>query len=417
VALFEENARHVATICTRLDGLPLAIELAAARINLFTPQEIVARLNLDAPQRLALLASPARDLPARQQTLRSAIAWSHDLLNSDEQLLFARLGVFVGGAALSAIEVVCNARGDLPMGVPDGVASLLDKSLLRRQADDAGGNARFTMLETILEYARERLAASGEAATVRRFHAEFYLGIATAAAHELHGSQQGMWLDRLEQEHDNLRAVLAWSQTEDGDVEIGLRLAAALGSFWEVRGYHTEGRSWLTSVVKRSGVQPQQDGTYPTDRLPRSDASIAALAALARLAHPQGDYGLARRMYAASLAVAQALEDEAGIARALEGLGSVAIYEHQDTATARPLYEQSLALYRQNGNKWGVAYVLLDLAEALGCKAIVMGQQDWLRKVWNFSANSVTKATLRCACWFCRMIRGGKATPYLRATR
>jgi predicted ATPase/transcriptional regulator with XRE-family HTH domain len=364
-ALTEENARHVATICARLDGLPLAIELAAARINLFTPQEIVARLNLDAPERLALLASPARDLPARQQTLRGAIAWSYDLLNNGEQLLFARLGVFVGGATLSAIEAVCNARGDLPMHISEGVASLLDKSLLRRHADAADGAARFTMLETILEYARECLEASGETASIRRLHAEFYLGIATAAVQELHGPQQGIWLDQLEQEHDNLRAALNWCQAEEGDLAIGLRLAAALGPFWEVRGYHTEGRSWLMSVLKQSGVQPQQDGTYATDLLPRTDASIAALAAFARLTHRQGDYDLARRMYAAGLAGAQALEDEAGIATALEGLGSVAIYKDEDTATARPLYEQSLALYRQIENKGGIAYVLLDLAEIL----------------------------------------------------
>lgn len=278
---------------------------------------------------------------------------------------FARLGVLVGGATLSAIEAVCNARDDLPMHVPDGVASLLDKSLLRRHADTADGAARFTMLETILEYARECLEARGETTSVRRLHAEFYLGMATAAAQELHGPQQGMWLNRLEQEHDNLRAVLAWSQTEDGGVEIGLRLATALGPFWEVRGYHTEGRSWLTSVLKQSGVLLQQDGTYPTEVLPRNDASIAALAALARLAHRQGDYDFARAVYQASLAVAQALEDEAGIARALEGLGSVAIYEHEDAVTARPLYEQSLALYRQIGDKWGIAYLLLDLAEVL----------------------------------------------------
>jgi tetratricopeptide (TPR) repeat protein len=245
------------------------------------------------------------------------------------------------------------------------VASLLDKSLLRRQADDAGGSVRFTMLETILEYARERLEASGEAAAIRRLYAEFYLAIATAAAQELHGPQQGLWLDRLEQEHDNLRAVLAWCLLTDGDADTGLRLAAALAPFWELRGYHTEGRSWLTRVLKRSGLQPVSEATDPTDLLVRNDASIAALAALARLAHRQGDYGLARRMYAASLAGAHAFEDEAGIARALEGLGSVAIYQHQDTATARPLYEQSLALYRQIGSRWDVAYVLLDLAEVL----------------------------------------------------
>jgi tetratricopeptide (TPR) repeat protein len=280
--------------------------------------------------------------------------------------------VFVGGGTLEAVEAICNADGALPFDVVDGVATLLDQSLLLQE--EQGGAARVTMLETIREYALERLEAHGEAANIRRQHTEFYLGLAVSAAREVHGQQQGTWMDRLEREHDNLRTVLTWSLRVEGGLDIGLRLAVALGPFWEVRGYHTEGRIWLTRLLKRSGVQPEQDGTYPTNLLSRNDDAIAALATLARLAHRQGDYGLARQMYAASLAVARAVEDEAGIARALEGLGSVAVYEHQDTATARPLYEQSLALYRQIGNKWGIAYVLLDLAEILEMQGDIEGK-------------------------------------------
>jgi predicted ATPase len=194
-ALTEANASDVAAICARLDGLPLAIELAAARTKLFTPQALLARLALthrDSP--LHLLAGGARDLPARQQTLRNAIAWSYDLLDAGGQALLRRLGVFVGGCTLEVIAAVCNANSDLRMDIVDGIASLVDHSLLQ-QAEGANGEPRFRMLETIHEYALEQLAASAEAEALRQQHAAYYLVLAERAEPQLRGPQQGVWLD------------------------------------------------------------------------------------------------------------------------------------------------------------------------------------------------------------------------------
>ena len=196
----DENAPAVAEICARLDGLPLAIELAAARIKLLTPAAMLERLG----SRLKLLGGGARDLPERQRTLRGTIEWSFALLEEGEQVLFGRLAVFSGGRTLEAIEAVCEAEGDLPMDALEGVSSLLDKSLLR-QEEGPGGEPRFVMLETIHEYAREKLQASGEAEEVRRLHAEYFLAVAEEAEQGLWESEQGGWLDRLEAEHDNMR--------------------------------------------------------------------------------------------------------------------------------------------------------------------------------------------------------------------
>ena len=199
------NAPAVAEICVRLDGLPLAIELAAARIKLLPPQALLARLG----QRFALLTSGARDVPARQQTLRNTIDWSYHLLDAEEQRLFRRLSVFVGGATLEAIEAVCTALGDEPGLVLDGMASLIDKSLLQ-QTEQEAEEPRFVMLETIREYGREALAAPGEVEVTRQAHAAYYLALAEAAEQEWEGPQQAVWFARLEQEHDNLRAAMNW---------------------------------------------------------------------------------------------------------------------------------------------------------------------------------------------------------------
>ena len=235
------NAPAVAEICVRLDGLPLAIELAAARIKLFPPQAMLARLG----RRLELLRGGARDVPDRHQTLRHAIAWSYDLLEAGEQALFRRLAVFARGCTLEAAEAVCQAVDDPAAGpgqsleVLDGVASLVDKSLLRQQ-EQASGEPRFRMLETIREYGLECLTASGEEPAVRRAHADYYLALAEAAEPALTGPEQATWLERLEAEHDNLRAALQWAE-ESGEAEIGLRLAGALCQFWLMRGLSARG--------------------------------------------------------------------------------------------------------------------------------------------------------------------------------
>ncbi|MDQ5851887.1 MAG: adenylate/guanylate cyclase domain-containing protein, partial [Chloroflexota bacterium] len=270
------TAPAVAEICVRLDGLPLAIELAAARSKLLSPQALLQRLQ----HRLQVLTGGARDLPARQQTLRSTIDWSFSLLEAGEQTLFARLGVFVGGFSVEAAETVCHESGigdqwsgvrgqesgdegrsaspsqiptpdsRLPIPVLDGLQSLLDKSLLH-QVPGASGEPRFRMLEIIREYALERLAARGEVEATERTHATYYLTLAEAAAPELQGSRQGAWLEQLEMEHDNLRAALRWSLNR-GEVEVGLRLGAALWRLWHMRGYVSEGREWLEKLLPLS---------------------------------------------------------------------------------------------------------------------------------------------------------------------
>jgi predicted ATPase len=253
-AVTNQNAPALAEVCARLDGLPLALELAAARIKLFSPEALLARLN----SRLAVLTGGPRDLPERQQTLRNTIEWSYNLLDAGEQTLFRRLSIFVGGCTGDAVEAVCNPDGDLPLEVIDRLAALLDKSLLK-QLEGSDGAPRFMMLETIREYALERLAASGETEVLRRRHAECFLALAETAEPQFHGSDQRLWLDRIEIEHDNLRAALAWSlegqratpQSPDDQLRsaLGLRLAAALWQFWDRRGYAPEGRRWLERTL------------------------------------------------------------------------------------------------------------------------------------------------------------------------
>jgi predicted ATPase/class 3 adenylate cyclase len=217
-----ESAPAVAEICVRLDGLPLAIELAAARITMLPPRAMLQRLT----SRLKLLTGGARDLPERQRTLRATIEWSHALLEEGEQLLFGRLAVFSGGRTLEAIEAICDTRSDLTVDVFEGVSSLLDKSLLR-QEEGANGEPRFVMLETVHEFAREKLQGSGEAEQIKRVHAEYFLTLAEEAYPELKGANQLQWLERLEVEHDNMRAALSWT-LERKEVEVALRLGGVL---------------------------------------------------------------------------------------------------------------------------------------------------------------------------------------------
>ena len=247
-----DNAPAVAEICYRLDGLPLAIELAAARIKLLTPQAMLGRLG----NRLKLLTGGARDLPERQRTLKSTIEWSYGLLEEDEKVLFARLSVFAGGRTMEAIEAICDAEDDLPVDVLDGLASLVDKSLLK-QEEGVGGEPRFVMLETIHEFAREKLQESEEGEDIRRLHAEYFLALAEEGDPGLEeGSQQPVWLERLEEEHDNMRRALSWSLGQGQDSELALRIGAALGEFWYLRGYWSEGRRWLEEALAKSSPAP-----------------------------------------------------------------------------------------------------------------------------------------------------------------
>lgn len=336
-ALTSENAPAVAEICYRLDGLPLAIELAAARIRAFPPQALLRRQS----SRLKLLVGGARDRPVRQQTLRAAIQWSYSLLNDTEQRLFARLAAFAGGCTMEAAEIVCNIAGDLndddlndggdSAWVADEVASLVDKSLLRRR--EAHQEPRLQMLETIREYALEGLEESGEEAIVRRQHAAYFLSLAERAASELSGPRRTDWLDRLEDEHDNLRAALQWAK--ERDEETGLRLAVVLGQFWELRGFLSEGARWLAELL-----------AVAQDRVPELRAAALKVAGSRAFAP---DFATAAELTEQSLRLYREVADEHGAAEALHQRGIIAFYQ-ADYGRASDCLAQSLELARSLGD-------------------------------------------------------------------
>ena len=340
-----DTALAVAEICYRLDGLPLAIELAAARIRLLPPRAMLARLE----NRLDFLTGGARDLPARQQTLRNAIAWSYDLLNENEQKLFQQLSVFAGGCTLDAVEAVAGDHPDR-VSVLDQLGSLLDKSLLR-EVDDTNGEPRFVMLEMLREFGLEQLEVSGEQETIRHRHANFFLALAEQAEAILESAEQVHWIDRMEQEHDNLRAALEWSKTAGGAGDICLRLAGTLGLFWEVRGHFSEGRERLSSVLS---TEPAQGRTALRARL---------LAREAELAYRQSDYSATISLAGESLAICREVGDKLGIASALIKLGNAAT-EVGDYATASGFLEEALTIWRDLEDKHGTARALISLGWA-----------------------------------------------------
>ncbi len=340
-ALTDENALAVTAIVRRLDGLPLAIELAAARVKVLPPQALLARLE----QRLPLLTGGGRDLPVRQQTMRDAIAWSHDLLSAEEQALFRRLAVFIGGFTLEAAEAVANAVGNLGIDPFDGVCSLADKSLLRHE-DGPTGEPRYAMLETVREFALERLAASGEEGATRDAHARHFLALAERVAPALFGPDQASCLGRLETEHANLRAALGW-MLERYDPDSGVRLAGYLVQFWYTRGHLAEGRAWLEQALARSS------GRTSPDRLD-------VLKAAGVLAEAQGDQPRAAAHYEEALGLARQLGNEFAIAFSLHGLASVA-YDQGDVPRATALYEEALGRFRQLDRPRGIAASLSHL--------------------------------------------------------
>jgi predicted ATPase/class 3 adenylate cyclase len=359
-----ENAPAVAEICARLDGLPLAIELAAARIKLLPPKAMLARLQ----SRLSVLVGGERDLPSRQQTLRGAIDWSYNLLDEEEQVLFRRLSVIIGGCTLQAAEAICGTDDRPPptddrlptnpviphsqfriphsVDVLGGLESLLDKSLLR-QEEQEDGEPRFYMLETIREYASERLAESGEDVTLSQSHAEFFLELVEEAAPQLYRPRQLEWLDRLELEHDNLRAALGWSLRQE-EVQIALRLAGSLWHFWWVRGYLTEGRKWLEEICRLAAARGNQTREY-----------ARVLQELAVLCRNVGDLSCTATYARQSESLSRQIGDEQNLAWALAVL-AVAQHMQGEAATARATAEESVALFSKLGNdEWGRATALL----------------------------------------------------------
>jgi predicted ATPase len=353
--LTEENAPAVAEICVHLDGLPLAIELAAARIKLLPPQAMLNRLE----RRFDLLTGGAVDLPERQKTLRNAIDWSYDLLNEGEQAMLARLAVFVGGCSLEAAEGVGGAPYGLGMGeVIDVLASLVDKSLVR-QLEGADGEPRFGMLETIREYALARLDERGEGEELQRRHAERFLALAEAAEPELVRAGQATWLQRLDEENGNIRAALAWS-LRSGEVELGLRMSGALVRFWSIRGHMAEGRRWLTDAMERASGLP---------------ASVLAKAyyAAGYSALGQGDYVQAKPFFEECLVLARESGDVRLEAASLQQLGFLVMarggYVEDADERAGALAERSLELARTVGDKLtasGALNILADRASARG---------------------------------------------------
>jgi len=379
----DDNAATLASICSRLDGIPLAIELAAARVRSLSVEEIEGKLN----QRFRLLTGGSRTALPRQQTLRSLIDWSYDLLDDPAKVLLQRLSVFAGGWLLEAAESICAGDALDESQILDLLTSLSDKSLV--VADPNSASSRFRMVETVRQYAKERLLEGGGGEAVRDRHIDHYLGLAEKAEPELVGARQVEWLRRLAQEHDNLRAALEWSLAQPASSR-GLRLCGALQRFWMTRGHVSEGREWCTRVLSAPGASQRTAqrakvlngaGLLAYHQLDYAAARVYHGEALAIrrelgdrkgiavslnnvgiVALDQGDVGLARSMHEASLAIARELGNRHGIACSLGNLAMVAA-ERQDFAGARPLAEECLAIQRELGDQAGIAIGLHTLAD------------------------------------------------------
>jgi predicted ATPase/Tfp pilus assembly protein PilF len=404
-ALTAANAAAVATLCARLDGLPLALELAAARVRLLSAQDLQARLE----RRLELLTGGPHDLPARQQTLRATLDWSHDLLDPVEQRLLARLAVFAGGCTLAAAEAVGAADGDPGWSVLDGLTGLVANSLLYRddQDQDRRGEAegaepaegsRLRLLETVREYAWERLQASGQADAVGGRHAAYFLALAEQAWPELWGAEQERWYARLDRDQDNLRAALAWAIAEP-DPELLVRLAGALGPYWEARGRFSEAHRWLDAAL---GAQPVprwararalnaksrlllllEDDVAPAlpfleealtlfQGLDDTRWTVVSTSHLAAVLRQVGQHEQADARFDESIELGRRHGDAWALSLALNNYGDDLLEQRADTARARPLLEESLALRRTLGEPRGLVTTLNNL----GVIALLDGDLD-----------------------------------------
>lgn len=383
--LTDDNAQAVAAICIRLDGIPLAIELAAARVRVLTVEQILARMD----DWFRLLAGTQRSAPTRQQTLKATLDWSYSLLTAEERRLFRRLAVFVGGWSLEAAEQVGAVHGNLPDDTLDLLTRLIDKSLVH--VDESGGAARYRMLEPLRQYGLHHLVETGEETSVRERHARFYRLLVEQAVPELHGPRQIEWFARLDRELGNLRAALQWMASHD-DVEL-LRSAVALALFWETRGHLREGRRWLEAALAA-----EHDDVH---LLLRSHA----LAGLGRLAHQQTEFVASEAFHAESLEIYRALGDVRGIASALSELGKEARM-HLDDERSQQLLEESLALCLKLDDRPTSAYALLNLGITLWSRGDLTRAEELLQhslRLYREDADlrfvAITQAMLGLTAW------------------
>ena len=355
-AIAPENAPAIQEICSRLDGLPLAIELAAARTKVLPPSAILDRLQ----SRLQLLTGGSLDLPERQHTLRNTIDWSHDLLNEAERKLFRRLSVFVGGCTLEAAEAVCNTGHDLGIDLFEGLSSLVGQNLVQR-IDRSETEPRFEMLETIREYALARLNESDEQSAARRAHAAYCLVLAEEGNPELGPADRGRWLAQCDAEIDNFRFALDWLfQTQD--LDWGLRLCMALFRFWDMREHLTEGRERLETILRLAGAERAKER-----------AKVSHF--IGALATAQGDYPAAEHYLQHGLSLYEELGDQPGIAASLNAL-AVSARDRGDYSSAQSYFERSLACWRTLSDRLAIARCLHNLAN------VVKGRGDYARARW-----------------------------------
>ena len=395
-SLSPKNAVAVADICRRLEGIPLAIELAAARVGTLSVEQIAERLT----DSLKLLRSGSKTQMAKQRTLRGALDWSYELLSEDEKKLFERLSVFAGGWTLEAAEVV-GVGGSIEEGeVLDVLSGLVDKSLVVARGSDEGG-VRYRMLEPVRQYALEKLKDSGEAEAAKRAHADYFLALAEEAEPELFGPREAEFFDRLEVEHDNIRATLSWT-IEQGETETALRLAAALWMFWFARGYDGEGQRWLEQALTKDGqasVAARAKGLEALawladvrEDMDRAEAAAeeglrlseeagikGSLAAsltnlLGDVAMTRGDYEQAKELLEDSLALYQKVGDRRFVPRVLAFLGNVS-FEQEHYEQAKGLFEESLALGRELGEPTAIGMALM----SLGYVFLLEGEQERAR--------------------------------------
>jgi non-specific serine/threonine protein kinase len=365
--LTEKSAATIASICTRLDGIPLAIELAAARVRAMSVEEVHQRLD----RRFSLLTGGARTSLPRQQTLRSAIDWSHDLLGASEKSLFYRLAVFAGGCTLEAAEEVCAGEGVDRDEILDLLTSLTDKNLLL--AEEREDETRYRFLDTLRQYARGRLQESGSSSDWHGRHLRYFVSLVERAEPHLTGPEQVSWLGRLEVEHENVRSALAWGSGREAEQERTLRLAGAFWRFWYMRGNLTEGRGRLTTLLNATADRA-------SDSLRAKVASGAGI-----IAAQQGDYAAAKQLYEESLSIRRGLDDRLGIAASLANLANVAA-EQSDYQLARALHHESLGIRRERQDRWGIAMSLCNLG------LLAMEQGDYLNaRAWGDEALAIRR--------------------------